>query len=159
MNMANVALMVKQVRETVRESGVDLALIEILKTVRHWPAQLEETGLPVSTSAFNATEISTKKIEQDSDTITSVSFTYSGEKYDFDYKPNKSPIDCAPGDNPFATISLHENGERVIVMSIVQDPSQDLYGFHDIRSIKFGPWIDIMLRIKEEIELQSERKA
>ena len=60
------------------------------------------------------------------------------------------------GDKTLGTINLHENGEQVIDMEIVQNENADQFSFCDLNSLKFGPWIDNIVRIDEEIEAHNE---
>lgn len=142
------AAIFKQALDTVKNSGVDKSLIALLKTVRNWPSRIDETGSDAFTPPFNATEVRAEETKKDSDIITSVSFSYSGEIYNF-----VSRIEGVPsGENTPGTISLHENGEQVIDMEIVQNDSSDEFSFRELNTFKFGTWIENIVRIEEEIE-------
>lgn len=43
MNMANAAAMIRHSVDSVISTGVGLSLIELLKTVQHWPALIDIT--------------------------------------------------------------------------------------------------------------------
>lgn len=143
---------ISQAFNTVQNTGVDKSLINILKTVRNWPTRIDETGSDALAPPFNATEIRAEETTKDGDIITSVSFSYSGEVYDFISRIKE----VQSGDKTLGTINLHENGEQVIDMEIVQNENADQFSFCDLNSLKFGPWIDNIVRIDEEIEAHNE---
>lgn len=153
MNWNNAAVIIKDALSKVSQSGVDDSLIEILKIVRHWPARFKETDPLAFSCPFSATQISAEEVTQDDDTITKVSFTNSGEVYDFVYRTRKS----SGNDDPMASITLHENGERVINMIIIQDPANELYAFKELNAFTFGTWMENIINIRAEIELHREK--
>lgn len=146
------AAIMQQALNTVKNTGVDKALIKILKTVRNWPSRINEDDSDVFAPPFNATEIRAEETEKDEDKFTKVSFYYSGESYDFTFRTKKD----SSGDNTPSTISLHENGEQVIDVEIAQDDSPDEFRFGELNSFKFGTWVDNIVRIEEEIEAKSK---
>lgn len=154
----NVGLFIKFIHDEFKASGVYVSLIEILKTVRHWPDQIEEAGIEDFVPVFKATGISAEKLTRDGNVFTNVSFTYSGEVYDFEHLVSETePVtEGEPDDSSLATIMLHENGKKVINMEIMQIPSQDLYAYKSLNFVSIGSWVDNMHRIKFEIESHGE---
>lgn len=154
-NMANAGTIIRHALNSVRGFGVDRSLIEIQKTVRHWPLRIEQSELHSFTPAFDATVISAEEVTQDNETITSVSFSYLGKTYDFVSRISEAASD---GEIP-GTITLHENGDRVICMEIIQKDGQDQFNFEELRALKLGPWIENIVRIGAEIELHNQTLA
>ena len=148
MNWGNVAAVINHLQNNFRVSGVDVTLIEILKLVRQWLKQIEETGPDAITPPFSATEISAEEIMQDDDRVINASFSYSGETYDLTYKTGVSMTK----DEPFGTFTLQENGKQVVSMLLMQDLEENLFGFHKLNGLHFGAWIDNMVSIKAEID-------
>jgi hypothetical protein len=62
--------------------------------------------------------------------FSSVSFHYSGEMYDFTSLTKAVPS----GDNTPGTISLHENGRKVIDVEILQNNIPDQFGFGELNT-------------------------
>lgn len=151
-NLANAGVIVRHALNTVKTMGVDKSLIAILKTVRHWPSSIDKTAPQAFVPPFSATEISAEEVTQDDDTITSVSFSYSGEKYDFVYRIRNGSSD----DDTFGSITLHENGDWVIRMDIVINQSHDHFMFQELNAFRIGVWIENMVSIESEIEQHHE---
>jgi len=154
-NLVNVGTIIQHAVGSVRGFGVDRSLIEIQKTVRHWPLQIDETDLHTFTPAFNATEISAEEVTQDSETITSVSFSYLGQVYDFVSRIKEDALN----EPTSGFITLHENGDRVISMEVLQNQGQEQFTFQELSAFKFGTWMENIVRIGAEIEQHNERLA
>jgi hypothetical protein len=154
MNWGNVAAVINHAQNTLRGLGVDVTLIEILKLVRQWLEQIEETGPDAITPPFSATEISAEEVMQDDERIINASFSYSGETYDLTYKPGVS----LTKDEPFGTFTLQENGKQVVSMLLIQDLDENLFGFHKLNGLHLGAWIDNMVSIKAEIDLHRDNE-
>ena len=154
MNWGNVAAVINHAQNTFRGLGVDVILIEILKLVRQWLEQIEETGPDAITPPFSATEFGAEEVMQDDDRIIKASFSYSGETYDLRYKPGVS----LTKDDPFGTFTLQENGKQVVSMLLIQDLDENLFGFHKLNGLHLGAWIDNMVSIKTEIDLHREKE-
>jgi len=147
-NLQVAQTIIRQILTEFRTSGADKSLIEILKTVRHWPSRLAQTDATAFAPPFNATDISAEEVAENGDTITRVSFSYAGERYDFIATISSS----SSSDFPFGNISLHENGDQVIDMKIVQNEKLDDFGFRELEGLNFGPWIENIVAIEAEIK-------
>jgi hypothetical protein len=156
-SLGNAMALVRQSLSIVKSKGIDMSLIEILNTERHWPAWIDKTGPRASDPPFNVSDITAEDSAQDNDTIRRVSFSYSGERYDFVSRVKKSD----PGEYMPGTITLHENGERVICMEIVQigtdNQGRDHFSFRGLSAFKFDTWIENIVRMAAEIKLQREK--
>ena len=84
--------------------------------------------------------------------FSSVSFHYSGEIYDFTSRTKEGPW----GDNTPGTISLHENGKKVIDVEILQNDIPEQISFDELNTFNFGTWIENIVRIEEEIKLHND---
>jgi len=62
--------------------------------------------------------------------FSSVSFHYSDEKYDCTSRTKAGPS----GDNTPGTISLHENGRKVIDVVILQNDIPDQFSFGELNT-------------------------
>lgn len=151
-NLENAGVIIGHAMATVKLTGVDKSLIEILKTVRYWPSRINASGSRAFDPEFNATEISARESTQEDDTNIRVTFSYSDETYDFVSMIKSS----SSSDYTFGTITLHENGVRVIDFEIVQDHGNDNFSFRELKAFKYSTWIEKMVRIEKEIE--SHRK-
>lgn len=148
MNMANAAAMIRHSVDSVISTGVGLSLIELLKTVQHWPALIDTTDTVEFSPQFNATEICAEEVTKDDETVIRVSFSYSGERYDFTAKIKAGPTT----EQTIGNIVLHENGDWVINMDIVKTQVNDHFSFRDLNAFRNGPWMDKILGIALEIE-------
>ena len=135
-----------------RSEGLDSALITILKTVRPWPSLFDKAGPEPFVPPFSATDISAEEVTEDEDNITSVSFSYLGKTYDYVARINQS----APDKRQPGTITLYENGDRVVEMEFMG--IQGHYNFQGLRAFRMGEWSDHIIRIEQEIE-SSEAEA
>jgi hypothetical protein len=147
-NMEIAGGMIKLVMTDLRETGVHNALIELLKTVRHWPSAIDEAEPLTFIPQFDASDISAEATVEDGVTITRVSFTYKGKKYDFVSTIENSDV----ADNSNGNITLHECGDQVVDMKIIQNKELDHLGFQDLQFINFGPWIEKIVQIETEIK-------
>jgi hypothetical protein len=148
-NVKNAGIIIQHAMETVRTTGVDKAVIEILKTVRHWPSTVDKTNPGAFEPAFNATEISAEEIMEEGFAGIDVSFTYAGKVYDIVARVKEN----SSSDITFGTITLRENGERVFSMETVQDQRYEHVSFRGLNAFKYGKWIENVAAIEKEIEL------
>ena len=96
-----------------------------------------------------------RKKHKDNETTTSVSFTYLGQAYDF-----VSTVKEEASNEPTSgIITLHENGDWVISMEVVQNHGQEQFTFQELSAFKLGTWIENIVRIGAEIEQHNERLA
>lgn len=155
LHLENASVVIQHAMNTIKQSGVEKALIEILKTVRHWPSGFDKAEPQAFEPLFSATGISAEEILEDDATVTKVCFSYSGETYDFISRIENASFE----DRSLGTITLHENGERVINIAIVQNRSNDHFNYRDLNAFKYGTWIENVVRIEEEIKQQNESPA
>ena len=148
-NVENAGVIIQHIMDTVRTTGVDKSVIEILKAVRHWPSIADKTDPGAYEPAFNATEISAEEISEEGAAGISVSFSYSGKAYDIVARVKED----SPGDIAFGTITLRENGDRVFSMETVQDKHYEHISFRGLNAFKYGKWIENVGAIEKEIEL------
>jgi hypothetical protein len=152
-SLANVGVIVRHALSTVRGSGVDRCLIEIQKTAQYWPSWFEKSDTHALEPPFVATDISVEEVTKDNDTITSVSFSYSGKTYDFVSRIKED----SSNDYTLGTITLHEDGDRVIYMEIVRNHGQEQFVFHELRAFTLGTWMKNIIYIGAAIEQHHER--
>jgi hypothetical protein len=148
-NVENAGVIIQHTMDTVRTTGVDKSVIEILKAVRHWPSIAGKTDPGAYEPAFNATEISAEEISEEGVSGISVSFSYSGKAYDIVARVKED----SPGDIAFGTITLRENGDRVFSMETVQDKHYEHISFRGLNTFKYGKWIENVGAMEKEIEL------
>lgn len=139
---------IRLVMTDLRDSGVQNSLIEILKTVRHWPSAIDKADACEFSPQFDATNIRAESAEEDDITITRVSFCYKGKSYDFVSKIGHG----TSTDNSIGNIVLHQGGEQLIDMKIEQNLALDHYSFQDLQFIRFGSWIEKIVQIEAEIK-------
>lgn len=84
--------------------------------------------------------------------FSSVSFHYSGEICDFTSQTKEG----LSGDNTPGTISLHNNGRKVIDVEILQNDMPDQFSFGELYTFNFGTWIEHIIGIEEEIKIQND---
>lgn len=150
-NVANAGVIIQHAMDTVRATGVDKSVIEIVKTVRHWPSMADKTGPGAFEPAFNATEISAEKITEEGVAGIAVTFSYSGKTYDIVARVKENPS----SDITFGTITLRENGDRVFSMETVQDQHYEHISFRGLNAFKYGNWIENVVAMEKEIELHA----
>lgn len=148
-NLENAGILIGHAMETVRDKGLDKSLIEIARIVRQWPALIDKTDPGAFEPPFNATEISAEDTTLDDDRITRGNFSYSGNTYGLVYKTKQNPS----SERTTGTITLHENGERVIAIDILEIPALDLVSFRDLNAFKYGKWIENVVLMENEIGL------
>lgn len=148
MNMANAAVIIRHSLESVVSTGVDRSLIRIFETVRHWPSLINNADPSAFVPPFDATGISAEETVEDGDTVTLVTFSYSGKEYVLVSKVNLD----ASTKQATGNITLDENGEWVINMDIVRSPGHDHYAFQDLNSFRHGAWMENVLGMAVEIE-------
>jgi len=147
-NLKNAQVIIGHAMDTVRQTRIDKSLIEILKTVRHWPSLIDGKGQDAVEPAFNATEIGAEETTLDDHTITRVSFSYSGKRYGLVYRTQKSE----PGERTTGTITLHEDGEKVIGIEVLEIHSHDIISYSDLNAFKNGEWMENVALMEKEIE-------
>jgi hypothetical protein len=148
-NVENAGVIIQHAMDTVRETGVDKSVIEIVKTVRDWHSTADKTGPGAFEPAFNATEISAEKISEEGVTGMAVTFSYSGKTYDIVARVKENPS----SEITFGTITLRENGDRVFSMDTVQDQHYEHISFRGLNAFKYGKWIENVVDMEKEIGL------
>lgn len=148
-NVENAGVIIQHTMDTVRTTGVDKSVIEILKTVRHWPSMANKTDPGAFEPAFAATEISAEEFAEEGVTGIRVSFSYSGRGYGIAARVKKD----SSSEITFGSITLRENGDRVFSMETVQDKHYEHISFRGLNAFKYGKWIENMVAIEKEIEL------
>lgn len=152
-NVENAGVIIQHAMDTVRTTGVDKSVIEILKTVRHWPSITDKTGSGVFEPEFNATEISAEEIAEEGIAGIAVTFSYSGKTYEIVARLKANPS----SDITFGTVTFRENGDRVFSMETVQDQHYEHISFRGLNAFKYGKWIENVVAMEKEIELHGTR--
>ena len=151
-NLFNAGVIIREALSSVRNFGVDRSLIEILKTVRHWPSCIDETDPDAFEPSFSATNISAKEETEDNVTVTSVSFTYLGATYDFVARIKEG----SSNDDTIGNITLHENGDWAIDMHIVKNHDSEHFSFAELSAFRLGAWVENIVCIGAEIEQHNQ---
>ena len=147
-NSANAYSFIKQVMDLFVTTGVGKSLLTILDTVRHWPSEIDKADSQAFVPPFNATEISAEEVQENDDTITRVSFSYAGEKYDLVTRIKNVDSEVqTPG-----SLELQENGKWAIRMDIVKMQGHDQFMYRALNAFRYDSWIENMVRIESEIE-------
>lgn len=147
MNMANAAIIIRHSLESVLSTGVDRSLIWIFETVRQWPSKMESTDTAAFIPPFDATDISAEETVADGETITRVSFSYSGKNYVLVSRVRSGSCEEPATGN----ITLDENDVWVIKMDITRNPGHDHFAFQKLNAFRHGPWMENIRGIAAEI--------